>query len=382
MVPLFLQEIFMGLTRNNQPRAVTVEKIRSLIRELLSQEQTALPSERDLSAQTGGSRRVIREILEEMEKKDLIRMTANGRVINPRANKIPVLFVARGRNLIDNQVWARLWQAFLKQTKNMPLSPELQLIRYWPEEIEEDWQEFARKQAQYIICCTDKNLELPLEQWDAEKKTVIFTDEAYLHYGKPVISLDNVKVGEMAAEELFRHGFRSPALLTPDFSDHSYSPYRKRLEGFSRKCAELGMDFQVERDGFQIYYQKSRLQNYIAKTAEIAAEKRYDSLFLTTDDQLYLVQEVLHDHQRDVPGRFGLITLNAQNHAESGGVRVNSISHATNEMAAMLADRIFAHADGLIPQISSCSITPTIHEGETLCIRGSRTFSSEEKGSR
>lgn len=359
----------MGQIRNNQPRAVTEEKIRTLIRQLLAQEQTAFPSERDLAVRTGGSRSVIREILEELEREKRLLRTANGRIINPQANQIPVLFVARGRNMIDNPAWARLWLAFVNRTKNTPLAPELYLMRYWPEEIEEDLRELSRKQAKYIILSTNLNLEPMIRQWSAEGKNIVFTDEAYLRYGLPVISLDNARVGELAAEELFRHGFRSPALLTPDFSDHRYSPYLKRIKGFSRKCAELKMDFREERDCRRVFFQKGRLQSYIRQTTEIAEQMRYDSLFLTTDDVLPLVLEVLHDQQRYVPGEFGMITLNSQNNAVTGNTRVNAVSNVTNELAEKLADSLLAHADGLIPQIPTIAITPTLHDGETLCIR-------------
>ncbi len=45
----------MGSIRNNQPRTVTMEKIQSLIRELLAQGENAFPSERELVVRTGGS---------------------------------------------------------------------------------------------------------------------------------------------------------------------------------------------------------------------------------------------------------------------------------------------------------------------------------------
>ena len=44
----------MGATRSNQPREVTEEKIRDLLRSQLAMEQTAFPSERELAVRTGG----------------------------------------------------------------------------------------------------------------------------------------------------------------------------------------------------------------------------------------------------------------------------------------------------------------------------------------
>ncbi len=360
----------MGQTRSNQPRNITEAKIRDLIRERLSVGQTAFPSERELSVRTGGSRSVIREILEEMERHNRLLRTANGRTINPETNRIPVLFVSRGRNMIDNPAWARLWLAFVNRTKGTPLAPELQLMRYWPEEIEQDLGDLSRNEARYIILTNHRDLEPQIRKWKQDgNKTVIFTDEAYLNYDLPVITLDNTAVGELAAEELYRHGFRAPALLTPDFSDHWYTPYLNRINGFAETCAKLGMQYQNDRDCYRVFYGKGRLQSYIRQTTRIAEQKRYDSLFLTTDDQLPLVLEVLHDQMLYIPGKFGMITLNSQNNAVTGNTRVTSVSNATNEIASHLADLILAHADGRIRKIPSQFIHPTIHQGETLCIR-------------
>ncbi len=360
----------MGQTRNNQPRAVTKQKILDRIRELLAAGQTTFPSERELAMRTGGSRSVIREILEELEQESRLVRTPHRRSINPETNRIPVLFVARGRNMIDNPTWARLWLALVNLAKGTPLAPELQLMRYWPEELEEDYQELSRRDAKYIILTNTRNLEPQIREWmEKKEKNIIFADEAYQHYGLPVVSLDNTRVGELAAEELFRNGFRSPALLTQDFSDHWYSPYLKRIQGFAAKCAELGMDYREERDCHRVFFEKSRLQSYIHQTEKIAEEKRYDSLFLTSDDQLPLVLEVLHDQMRFIPGELGMITLNSQNKALTGNTRVTAISSATTEIATTLSDLILAHADGRIREIPSKLIIPTIHKGETLCLR-------------
>lgn len=130
-----------------------------------------------------------------------------------------------------------------------------------------------------------------------------------------------------------------------------------------------GAGFSAGTDCYRVYYGKGRLQSCIRETTKIADQTRYDSLFLTTDDLLLLVLEVLNDQQRYTPGSFGLITLNSQNNALSGNARVNAISSATDELAISITDRIQAHADGLIDQLPTIAITPTIHEGETLCIR-------------
>ena len=146
----------MGATRSNQPREVTEEKIRDLLRSQLAMEQTAFPSERELAVRTGGSRSVIREILKEMERSGLLIQGANGRVINPSANKIPVLYIAAGRDAIANPAWARLWAALTEQLRAYPLTAELFLLRFWPEEIEEDLRKLAERMSAKSFTTAEK----------------------------------------------------------------------------------------------------------------------------------------------------------------------------------------------------------------------------------
>ena len=123
----------MGTIRNNQSREVTKKKILSLIRTLLAQGENAFPSERELAVRTGGSRGVIRGILEELESQDRLRQTPNGRILNPRTNRIPLLFAAIGRNMVENRSWAKLWFTLARMAPEYGIQPELILVG-WPNE--------------------------------------------------------------------------------------------------------------------------------------------------------------------------------------------------------------------------------------------------------
>jgi family len=358
----------MGATRNNQPRKVTEEKIRILLRRQLAMEQTVFPSERELAIQTGGSRSVIHKILKEMEHSNRLIQTPNGRIINTSANKVPVLFITSGRDAIANPAWARLWMVFSEKLRAFPLTAELFLLRFWPEEIEEDLQKLAERKEQYIIVTSPDSLSDQIAQWRGEGRQVIFPDQIFEDETFPMIAVDNIRIGELAAEELFRHGFRSPALLTPNFVSHSYLPYQKRIEGFSRKCRELGMRFDREKDVHEALYHdgKGIFQNYIRESIELAENPDYDSMFLTSDDQLPLVLDTLNVHGRIIPGCMGVITLNANNYARSATTCVNSISNATEEIAEHLCSGILAHADGRASKVPTTIIEPVVYGGRTL----------------
>ena len=128
------------------------------------------------------------------------------------------------------------------------------------------------------------------------------------------------------------------------------------------------MKFDCGTDVREVFYDggKGILQSYIWKTAELAKDLRYDSMFLSTDDQLPLVLEVLNGQGRTIPGDMGLITLNANNYARSATTCVNSVSNATAEIAEHICSGILAHADGRTARIPSVLLEPVVYYGRTL----------------
>ena len=135
------------------------------------------------------------------------------------------------------------------------------------------------------------------------------------------------------------------------------------------------MKFDCGTDVREVFYDggKGILQSYIWKTAELAKDLRYDSMFLSTDDQLPLVLEVLNGQGRTIPGDMGLITLNANNYARSATTCVNSVSNATAEIAEHICSGILAHADGRIARIPSAFLEPVVYDGRTLAKRNDKT---------
>lgn len=356
----------MGQIRNNQPRAVTEEKLRTLIRELLSREQTAFPSERELAARTGGARGVIRDFLGEMERKNQLLRTANGRIINPRMNRISVLFIGQGRQMLVNAAWQMLWTEFVRQAAATPLDPALLLIGYHPEEQERDLRALAATETNYAIMTgVDQDL-LPTLAKILDGRRIVYTDEAFRIRQKTTVALNNREVGRLAANELFRNGYRCPALLSEQLPFY-YLPYEERIAGFLDGCRETGMEFRETHDVYPVArVPGKRFQNYIAQTSHIARQKRYDSLFLTTDDELHLVLEILGDQGRPIPGDTGFITVNAQGNAQGYHTRISSISTAETEIAGQLVKSILAHADGEISEIPSVLLPPSVQQGATL----------------
>lgn len=356
-------------SRVNQPRQKTEEKLQELIQRLLQEQRSDLPSERELALLTGGSRSVIRKILDDFEDSNLLQKTANGRVINPSAYRIPVLFVGHGRNMLDNPAWMRLWMNFHKRCEATILAPEQFLLRYWPEEIQADLARLAKCPHQYIIVTNTRALEEQLVVWRNSGRQVIFTDEHNDGYGFPRICVDNACAGRMAAQELFAHGFRRPAMIDFSLPQRRYAPYEKRLEGFQNVCANNKMIFSPQEDRYDIPLERGKFQKLIRHIGEIVRKGVYDSVFLGDDAYLHFALEVFADYGVFIPGDMGFITVNCSNNACTNTSSVNSISHATFSVSRHLVQAILDHVHGQGDNIKDCIIPPRLHEGDTLCTR-------------
>ena len=357
----------MGATRSNQSRAVTKEKILSLIRNLLAQGENAFPSERELAVRTGGSRGVIRGILEELEQEDRLRQTPNGRIIHPQANQIPLLFAAIGRNMVENRSWAKLWFTLSRLAPEYGIKPELVLVG-WPEEKAlPAIRQIQESNAKYLIMtCHGFFHSL---QFDFDSKFTIFPDEDALRQHDHVISLDNREAGRLAARTLYEAGYRNPALITENYS-FSYLPLEQRAEGFLEECRTLGSP-RGEKDIFQLplyvgISEKEILQRVVAAGESIVKAKYYDSLFYVTDERVPLLCDTLMDLGIVLPEQMGIISLNASNTSMNYRIPFTTISAATEELATKILETVAATDNGTLRTLKPIRITPGIHNIETL----------------
>ncbi len=357
----------MGATRSNQSRAVTKEKILSLIRNLLAQGENAFPSERELAVRTGGSRGVIRGILEELEQEDRLRQTPNGRIIHPQANQIPLLFAAIGRNMVENRSWAKLWFTLSRLAPEYGIKPELVLVG-WPEEKAlPAIRQIQESNAKYLIMtCHGFFHSL---QFDFDSKFTIFPDEDALRQHDHVISLDNREAGRLAARALYEAGYRNPALVTENYPS-PYLSFQKRDEGFLEECRNLGIA-RKEKDCFFISLynglsKKEMLQKVFSVGEQIAKAKCFDSLFYITDERVPLLCDTLMDLGIVLPEQMGIISLNASNTSMNYRIPFTTISAATEELATKILETVAATDNGTLRTLKPIRITPGIHNIETL----------------
>ncbi len=357
----------MGATRNNQSRAVTKEKILQLIQNLLEQGENAFPSERELAVRTGGSRGVIRGILEELEQEDRLRQTPNGRIIHPQANLIPVLFAAVGRNMVENRSWAKLWFTLSRLAPRYGIKPELVLVGWPREKAYPAIRQIQESRAKYlIVTCHDFFQSL---QFDFDSKFTIFTDEDALRQHDHVISLDNREAGRLAARTLYEAGYRNPTLVTENFS-FLYFPYEQRAKGFLEECRNLGIP-REEKDIFTIplyrgISEKEIIERVFAVGEQIAKAKCFDSLFYITDERVPLLCDTLMEFGIRLPEDMEIISLNATGSRMNYRFPFTTLSVATEGIATRILEEISRMEREKTTDLKPIRIPPFIHTQETV----------------
>ena len=367
----------MGATRNNQSRAVTKEKVQQLIQNLLAQGENAVPSERELAMRTGGSRGVIRGILEELEKEDRLRQVPNGRIINPQANQIPLLYAAIGRNMVENRSWAKLWFMLSRLAPSYGIKPELVLVG-WPEEKAlPAIRQIQESKAKYLIVTCHAFFQSL--QFDFDSKFTIFPDEDALRNYEHVISLDNREAGRLAARTLYEAGYRNPALVTENYP-LPYLPFQQRGEGFLEECRNLGIA-REEKDIFAVslYYglsEKEIIQKVFSVGEQIALANYFDSLFYITDERVSLLCDTLQEFGVRLPGDMGIISINATDASMSYRFPFTTVSVATGIIAEHIVKEIARMEREKSFDLKSVRLTPKLHttgnllkwKGKVVCV--------------
>lgn len=332
--------------------------------------QIMLPGERELCELLGCSRNTARKLLEQKLSEGVIVRKARGRALSHdtvTGGKTlgRVTFVAKGNIIVDNPAWDRLWHRFQVKAEAAGIVAETALIPFHREDFD---QEAFTAQLSGVLVVTTINPE-DLQRLLGRKNQLLVTTEEHLADAIPnVVAMDNYAAGAMAAEELFRHGYRKPAYITDLREDdgRAYVPYVKRLAGFRDACQRLGMDYNQESEFMVEWRSGARNCLDIARYAACAARSSFDSIFLHTDVNFDFLLEGLRDAGKETPRDLGVITINSYGRAESHHQKISSVSHGTESVADALVDKLIRFFETGDTNIGECLLRPHIHPGDTL----------------
>ncbi len=357
-----------------QNKDITRERLNTCIREMAGCGIHDLPSERDLCTIAGGSRKVLRELLEELESSGMLVKNKYKREIvgiNPAKKAVPLLFSSIGRNLVENRSWSKLWFALSELGPNFGVRPELVLVG-WPHK--KAIPALRKIEASPVRCLIVTNTEEMFEKnhFDFQSKFTIFTDEdSVARDRRNVISLDNREAGRIAARELYQAGYRRPALFE-EIHDPPYLPFMNRSAGFIEECRKLGMPFS-DADRFSMRFKphaiKHNLFDTIKQAERIAKAGIYDSLFSILDERVPLICDVLCE-LRIHYGDIGIISLNGANTSMNYTYPFTVVSSGSREIAMRIIQSVLQFESGAAGSVGHVRITPSVLNQEFLYKKG------------
>lgn len=369
MVP-FLSKT-MSEKKCYQNKDTTRAKLTANMRDMVQCGLRDLPSERELCAATGGSRKVIRELISEMEKSGILLRRNNKREIvgfRKFAVSVPVLYSALGRNMVWNCSWARLHYLLERIAPDYGVDLRLMLAP-WPWKTAMAYQRQIRNDAAKYLIITDTYETLAKNNFDFADKFCIFTDQDNVKYAENVVSVDNEEVGRTAARELHAAGYRTPALF---FEEHTggYLPFLKRKHGFLDECARLGIALNSE-DLYvtAVHRHKSSLKDNLLRlleAGELFAKRRHnDSFFAITDERVPLLCDVIREGGI-YPADLGIISFNATNCSMHSRSPFATVSSASTEIANTILTAVAELENGRRGSFGHIAIKPTVHNRELL----------------
>lgn len=349
-----------------QSKAITRQKLDAYLKEMSSRGKTLLPTELELCGLLDASRRVIRELLQEKERKGEIIKNARSRELPlPIASAARFTFISGGENIPQNPTWAKLWIALQQYAPEYKLIPEM-LFYSWETTAREFEKMLKDTSGNLIVSNLPHGACIP----GGFRSNIIYLDEGILPEHDSFIGLDNRVAGAMAAEELRRFGYRRPAIMNFELDlikGKWYTMYRHRVEGFLKRCQELHVPFSMD-DVFSPRMPLSigeRMANISAALAQIQ-EKKYDSLFVVCDNDIAFIYDFLIHKGVGIPEKFGLITINSFDYALQHCPVVNSVSTGTFEIARTLLSFLSDVQTKPIRGNVHLYIKPDMHDGKTL----------------
>lgn len=290
---------------------------------------TVLPGERELARIFQASRLTLRKAIEEAQMNGIVRREGRHTGILPdRRLKScgKILFITPGAgNVVLLPAFERLLLMIKPQIENLGGTLEVYLDKVEAENFDRFKQ--AVDSSGVILLTLPTSGPLMHEQIAWLKSVqhripVLALSDPYLNLFDNVAALDNIAVGELAAEALARCGCSKVLVLGVI---ENVLLLVKRYRGFRR----------VFPGQFRLFPRLPR-EDYIIRDIRAlnrACELGFDGAFVVTDEQLPLLVQPL-EKKKIIPEHFKLITFHGSGDGMHCVPPLPTISHGTSEVAA------------------------------------------------
>lgn len=337
------------------------EELRNEILALRNSGGEYLESERSLAARFATARLTIAKALVRLETEGLISKTVNGRIrILPFQQRFRYAYVATVHN-INGTYWfpayQDLWDKLEKTAQKKQL--KIDLILYDPDE-EPNGQQLLEKLKSYDLIFVSLLGDPEKFQNSLENLPIIYLDENKGIEGFPLLALDNIEVGALAARILKDRGYRKTALIAPGINIAS-TDFLNRINGFYQEIPPNGKRSLFITNTTSELDELPLMQRCINKLPSLG----FDSLFLLDDKWCILCDSLIETGQ--VP-EFGILVFSGWLPSRRHIPPIDTISHGTILQAEKIIEIIDSKERGLFQyaQFFHCKVSPSYYKGKTL----------------
>ena len=321
---------------------------------------TMLPSERELAAEFAVSLMTIRKATEKALQENLITRSGRRTVILPdrRLSRLgSILFIAGNSEAVMLPAFERLWLMFRPKVENLGGG-----IRYLIDTWETTFDNFVAEceQSDLILLTTlsgvDEERKLDyLRNLQARKRVVALSDP-YLEAFQDIVALDNIAVGQVAAQAMSEAGCRRVLLLG----------FLEKNKIFSKRLAGFREEFPGEIRNYPRPLNSLLCDPIPAEIQELerAVADRVDGVFLVTDEESPRLTAPIINRGL-VPGKFKIVTVHGSGDCYQCMLPLANVSHSTALVAEQLLLLLKQFSDGENVQ-RRVLITPKLHICKTL----------------
>lgn len=346
-----------------------IGKLEALIARQRLDNREFLPSERELAVMLGTSRMTLRRALEVIEAKGLLIKGRRGRIIAPAGpavkSKASLAFLAKGLDSIGNLAWARLWSAFHPLAETIGVRSRLALFK-WDATVAEDWPGALTPTPDFLVFANAPSGIADKARALDNTCVLIHVDENDIGKARHLVTLDNERAGEMAAELILKAGYQRPAFIGWRKAP-AYLPFENRAKGFEKIMRAKARHFDPQSMIWIHARHGAEFMRELLRVGDMIADGDFDALFLCSDENVSVVYHTVLEKKR-IPEAFGLVTVAGSNECLRNIPPISSVSHADEGIAQAITAFIDEVMDGRITPATHTinQIAPEVNDGKTI----------------